>query len=68
MGVQPARNHTTNPAIVGRSGYTPLPYVWTHLAGVYDANNQQIKLYVNGVLDAALGTPGSHRGTRPGHS
>ncbi len=48
---------TTNPTIIrARSAYTPMPYVWTHLAGVYDATNQQIKLYVNGVLDATLGT------------
>lgn len=30
------------------------PEVWTHLSGVYDAQNQQIKLYVNGTLMGTL--------------
>jgi hypothetical protein len=28
--------------------------VWTHLVGVYDAGNQQLSLYVNGVLAASI--------------
>ncbi|WP_436520927.1 LamG domain-containing protein [Actinoplanes sp. HUAS TT8] len=27
--------------------------VWTHLAGVYDAGTQQVRIYVNGVLDGS---------------
>ncbi|QQQ77416.1 LamG domain-containing protein [Saccharothrix sp. 6-C] len=32
-----------------RSAEEPTPGVWTHLAGVHDAQNKQLKLYVNGV-------------------
>lgn len=33
---------------------SPESGVWTHLAGVYDAGRNQIRLYVNGVLEASL--------------
>jgi hypothetical protein len=38
--------------------------VWTHLIGVYDAPSQQIRLYVNGVLEAqtAFTTPWNSTG------
>jgi hypothetical protein len=38
--------------------------VWTHLIGVYDASAQQVRLYVNGVLEAqsAFTTPWSATG------
>jgi len=48
---------TGSPAGVrARSSYAPSAWVWTHLAGVYDATNSQLRLYVNGVLDPVLGT------------
>ncbi|MFE9689123.1 LamG-like jellyroll fold domain-containing protein [Micromonospora sp. NPDC005806] len=42
----------------------PAANTWTHLAGVYDAPAQQIRLYVNGVLEAttAFTTPWSSTG------
>jgi len=42
----------------------PAANTWTHLAGVYDATAQQIKIYVNGVLEAttAFTTPWSGTG------
>ncbi|MEU6404635.1 LamG-like jellyroll fold domain-containing protein [Streptomyces sp. NPDC046985] len=45
----------TSPAIVrAQSSATPVAGVWTHLLGVYDAQAQQIRLYVNGVNDETL--------------
>jgi hypothetical protein len=42
----------------------PAVNTWVHLAGVYDATAQQVKLYVNGVLEgtAAFTTPWSATG------
>ncbi|MEV7750028.1 LamG-like jellyroll fold domain-containing protein [Streptomyces griseofuscus] len=43
------------------SSATPVTGVWTHLLGVYDAQSQEIRLFVNGVndpsLDASFTTP-----------
>jgi hypothetical protein len=40
---------TDAPGWVGVSGSQPVPnYVWTHLAGTYDAVNQRIRLFING--------------------
>ncbi|GAB3153495.1 hypothetical protein GCM10027290_46360 [Micromonospora sonneratiae] len=39
--------------------------VWTHLVGVYDADAQQLKLYVNGVLRGASSRPDAWSGTGP---
>ncbi|MEV4756132.1 LamG domain-containing protein [Micromonospora sp. NPDC049559] len=35
------------------------PGVWTHVAGVYDAGNQRLNLYVNGVLAASTAHAGA---------
>ncbi|GAA2932668.1 LamG-like jellyroll fold domain-containing protein [Streptomyces enissocaesilis] len=37
--------------------------VWTHLAGVYDAADQQIRLYVNGQLQGSDAAPSAWRAT-----
>ncbi|MEU2876262.1 LamG-like jellyroll fold domain-containing protein [Streptomyces sp. NPDC007070] len=45
----------TSPTIVrARSAVPPATGVWTHLLGVYHAQTQQIRLYVNGVNDPSL--------------
>lgn len=45
----------TSPTIVrALSSATPVTGVWTHLLGVYDAQTQEIRLYVNGVTDESL--------------
>lgn len=36
------------------STFTPTVGVWYHLAGVYDATNHVIRLYVNGVLQSSV--------------
>ncbi|WNM29437.1 LamG-like jellyroll fold domain-containing protein [Streptomyces sp. Li-HN-5-11] len=47
-----------SPTIVrARSSATPVTGVWTHLLGVYDAQTQEIRLYVNGVNDGSLNAP-----------
>lgn len=51
-----------SPAIIrAQSSATPVVGVWTHLLGVYDAQAQEIRLYVNGIndpsLDASFTTP-----------
>ncbi|WP_431930027.1 LamG-like jellyroll fold domain-containing protein [Nonomuraea jabiensis] len=46
-------NDTTSATIVrAQSTAVPQGGAWTHLAGVYDATAKQIKLYVNGKLNA----------------
>lgn len=43
---------TTSATIVrAQSTTVPKPAVWTHLTGVYDATAQQLRLYVNGILE-----------------
>jgi len=37
-----------------RSTTVPALGAWTHLIGVYDADNQQVRLYVNGVLESQV--------------
>ncbi|MFF9607867.1 LamG-like jellyroll fold domain-containing protein [Streptomyces sp. NPDC014684] len=45
----------TSPTIVrALSSDTPVVGVWTHLLGVYDAQTQEVRLYVNGVNDDSL--------------
>jgi hypothetical protein len=45
----------TSPTIVrALSSASPVTGVWTHLLGVYDAQTQEIRLYVNGVNDESL--------------
>ncbi|MFH9969877.1 LamG-like jellyroll fold domain-containing protein [Streptomyces mirabilis] len=45
----------TSPTIVrALSSASPVAGVWTHLLGVYDAQTQEIRLYVNGVNDESL--------------
>ncbi|MFJ8024526.1 LamG-like jellyroll fold domain-containing protein [Streptomyces sp. NPDC096311] len=45
----------TSPTILrALSSATPVTGVWTHLLGVYDAQTQEIRLYVNGVNDESL--------------
>lgn len=46
-----ADNYTNG--VTAASTFTPQPGVWYHLAGVYNQPLQQIKLYVNGVLQSA---------------
>jgi hypothetical protein len=54
-------NNDTTDNTITRAQSTAVPQggVWTHLVGVYDATNKQIKLYVNGKLNAttAFTTP-----------
>ncbi|MFI6359417.1 LamG domain-containing protein [Streptomyces sp. NPDC050743] len=39
---------TTSPSFTATYGGTPTVGAWTHLVGVYDANTNQLTLYVNG--------------------
>ncbi|MCP2249588.1 LamG domain-containing protein [Lentzea aerocolonigenes] len=48
---------TDNQVVFVRSTEEPTAGAWTHLTGVYDAGNSQLKLYVNGVLQGT--SPGS---------
>ncbi|TQS26075.1 LamG-like jellyroll fold domain-containing protein [Microbispora sp. KK1-11] len=54
-------NNDNDDDVITRAQSTAVPEggVWTHLAGVYDAANKQIRLYVNGKLNSttAFTTP-----------
>ncbi|WP_204060971.1 LamG-like jellyroll fold domain-containing protein [Microbispora corallina] len=54
MRVRSCTADTTCVWIKARSVVTPVPGVWTHLTGQYDAAAGKLSLYVNGVLQASV--------------
>ena len=46
-----------NSAAVWVNGRVPTPGQWTHLAGIYDATEKQLRIYVNGELSGTAAVP-----------
>ncbi len=57
---------STDPTYVRAQSTQPPPTnTWTHLAGVYDADARQIRLYVNGTLQQTVAQPNTWSSTGP---
>ncbi|MFF4105417.1 LamG-like jellyroll fold domain-containing protein [Streptomyces sp. NPDC001903] len=56
---------TTLEYVVAAAKQPATPGVWTHLTGVYDAADQQIRLYVNGRLQESAAVPAVWKANGP---
>jgi len=62
----PAADSTVGDAAEASSQIAPESGIWYHLAGVYDANAQQLTLYVNGIAQQTV--PCKHAWHAAGHT